>query len=66
MWRSFLLHVWMIYIPSVGRHIIFFMKHGVDIYKAKELISHTDIHDAMIYAHMSTKFIKKGMKGLDN
>lgn len=43
----------------------FLVKHGVDIYKVKELLGHSDIRDTMKYAHMPTEFMKEDVKKLE-
>ncbi|NQU74020.1 MAG: site-specific integrase [Candidatus Omnitrophica bacterium] len=43
----------------------FLVKHGVDIYKVKELLGHSDIRDTMRYAHMPTEFMKEDVKKLE-
>lgn len=43
----------------------FLVKNGVDIYKVKELLGHSDIKDTMKYAHMPTEFMKEDVKKLE-
>lgn len=43
----------------------FLVKHGVDIYKIKELLGHSDIRDTMKYAHVPTEFMKEDVKKLE-
>ena len=44
----------------------FLVKRGVDIYKIKELLGHSDIRDTMKYAHMPTEFMKEDVKKLES
>lgn len=46
-------------------YVTFLVKHGVDIYKVKELLGHSDIRDTMRYAHMPTEFMKEDVKKLE-
>ncbi|MDP8212106.1 MAG: tyrosine-type recombinase/integrase [Candidatus Zapsychrus exili] len=42
----------------------FLLKKGVDIYKIKELLGHSDIRDTMKYAHLPTVHMKEDVKQL--
>ena len=64
MWRSPLGHESSRREAKNERHIIFFVKHGVDIYKVKKPLGHSGINYAMRYAHMSTEFIQENAKEL--
>ena len=47
----------------------FLLSKGVDIYKIKELLGHSDIRDTMKYAHLPTVHMKEDvglLRGLDN
>ncbi|MDP8212257.1 MAG: tyrosine-type recombinase/integrase, partial [Candidatus Zapsychrus exili] len=44
----------------------FLLKKGVDIYKIKELLGHSDIRDTMKYAHLPTVHMKEDVKVLEN
>ena len=43
----------------------FLVKRGVDIYKVKELLGHSDIRDTLRYAHLPTEFMKDDVKKLE-
>jgi len=43
----------------------FLLKKGVDIYKIKELLGHSDIRDTMKYAHLPTIHMKEEVKLLE-
>jgi len=43
----------------------FLLKKGVDIYKIKELLGHSDIRDTMKYAHLPTVHMKEDVKLLE-
>ena len=44
----------------------FLLNKGVDIYKIKELLGHSDIRDTMKYAHLPTIYMKKDVKQLED
>lgn len=44
----------------------FLLKKGVDIYKIKELLGHSDIRDTMKYAHLPTVHMKEDVKLLES
>ncbi|UCH12974.1 MAG: tyrosine-type recombinase/integrase [Candidatus Omnitrophota bacterium] len=43
----------------------FLLSKGVDIYKIKELLGHSDIRDTMKYAHLPTIYMKNNVKNLE-
>lgn len=43
----------------------FLLNKGVDIYKIKELLGHSDIRDTMKYAHMPTAYMKQDVQQLE-
>ena len=44
----------------------FLLQKGVDIYKIKELLGHSDIRDTMKYAHLPTIYMKEEVKLLES
>jgi len=44
--------------------VTFLLKKGVDIYKIKELLGHSDIKDTMKYAHLPTVHMKDDVEKL--
>jgi len=44
----------------------FLLNKGVDIYKIKELLGHSDIRDTMKYAHLPTIHMKEDIKRLES
>ena len=44
----------------------FLVKKGVDIYKIKELLGHSDIRDTMKYAHLPTIYMKDDVRLLED
>ncbi|MFH1868394.1 MAG: tyrosine-type recombinase/integrase [Candidatus Omnitrophota bacterium] len=43
----------------------FLVKRGVDIYRVKELLGHSDIRDTLRYVHFPTEFMKEDVKKLE-
>jgi len=43
----------------------FLLKKGVDIYKIKELLGHSDIRDTMKYAHLPTVYMQEDVRYLE-
>ena len=44
----------------------FLLNKGVDIYKIKELLGHSDIRDTMKYAHLPTVYMKEDIRQLES
>ena len=44
----------------------FLVKKGVDIYKIKELLGHSEIKDTMKYAHLPAAYMKEDVKQLED
>ncbi|MBL7132132.1 MAG: site-specific integrase [Candidatus Omnitrophica bacterium] len=44
----------------------FLLNKGVDIYKIKELLGHSDIRDTMKYAHLPTAYMKEEIRQLED
>ena len=44
----------------------FLLNKGVDIYKIKELLGHSDIRDTMKYAHLPTIHMKEDVRQLED